>query len=48
MIAIGDAVDIRSAVEHEARLDSAFQYVGHELVHVGTNQRPAAGDRDVP
>ena len=46
-IAIGDAVDIRGAVEHESRLDPAFQYVGHEFVHVSTNRRRAAGDSDV-
>ena len=43
-IAIGDAVDICGAVEHESWLDSAFQYVGQELVHVSTNRRRAPGD----
>src|SRR6476660_7975052 len=46
-VAVGYAVDIRGAVEHEPRLDSAFQYVGHELVHVRTNGRRTAGDCDV-
>src|SRR4029079_14637657 len=46
-VAIGNAVDIRGAVDHESRYDSALQYVGHELVHVGTNRRRAAGNGDV-
>ena len=27
-IAIGDAIEIRGAIEHEARLDATFQHVG--------------------
>jgi hypothetical protein len=35
------------AIEHQARLDSAFQDVRHQLVHVGANRRRAARDGDV-
>src|ERR1700704_4593513 len=46
-VAIGNTVDVRDAIEDEARLDSAFQHAGHELVHVGANRRRTAGDCDV-
>src|SRR4029450_7764441 len=43
-VAVGDTVDVRDAIEDEAWLDSAFQHVGHEFVHVGTHRRGAAGN----
>ena len=34
------------AAWHEARLDSAFQHIGHELVHGATMPALLAGDVD--
>ena len=43
----GDTVDVRHPIEHETWLDAALEHVWQQLLHVGTNRRGTAGDRNV-